>query len=107
MSRNDAVLIASRVVALYLVCWALDSTTYLPTRVLSLSHYMNQNSVLVGASYLSRYYLYELISACVRIVLLAAAAWWFYECGPRVQAFLLPSNDTGEGSRLPTADARP
>ena len=107
MSQKDAVLIASRVVALYFFFWAIDNLTYLPIHLLSFSHHSGEHSVLVGTSYWFRYYLEELILLCVRTALLSGAAWWFYRCGPKVQAFLLPAEHIGDTQRLPASDGRP
>jgi hypothetical protein len=96
MSRKDAVLIASRVLAVYFSCWVLTDVMFLPTRLISVLHYINSGSVLTGPTYSFKYYLSELIVTLLRILLFTGAGWFFYRCGSRVQALLLPLSDSEE-----------
>jgi len=82
MSKRDAVLIVSRAIAFYLFVWALDNLTYLPERFILIRH-------LTTDAWHS-YYMLELESNVLRVVALLGAAFLFYECGPRVDTFLLP-----------------
>jgi hypothetical protein len=88
MSKMDAVLIASRAVAFYLFCWALDNLSYLPERLLDAQR---QTSVDFH-----RIYLLALEFTILRGVAFFAAAMLFYECGPRVRAFLLPGEQQSD-----------
>jgi len=83
MSKRAAVLIASRVVALYLFCWALDSLSYLPARLVLIPHWTSEA--------LHSYEMLTLEATVLRAVAFFGAAMLFYECGPRVEAFLLPA----------------
>jgi len=82
MSKREAILIVSRAVALYLFVWALDDLTYLPGRFLLIRHWAGE-----------AWHSYDMINlefTIFRAVALLGAALLFYECGPRVEAFLLP-----------------
>jgi hypothetical protein len=93
---NQAVRIASRLIAVYLLWWALDNATYIPQRVLSLMHYMRETDS--GASVLStktasfgiRSYILDICGIVIRTCVFFFGAGWFYRCGPRIQSFLLP-----------------
>ena len=82
MSKREAILIVSRAVALYLFVWALDNLTYLPGRFLLIRHWTSEG-----------WHSYDMLNlefTIFRAVALLAAALMFYECGPRVEALLLP-----------------
>jgi hypothetical protein len=83
MSKKDAVLIVSRAAALYLFCWAFDALSFLPERILAAQRQ-------TGVDF-HRLYIVALEATVLRGVVLLGAAMLFYECGPRVQAFLFPS----------------
>jgi uncharacterized membrane protein len=87
MTRREALLLASRALALYLLCWALTEVTYLPQRLFSLTH---RSSVLISRDYLSTYDLVGLWFHALRIVALFATAAWLYRGGAPVEAFFLP-----------------
>lgn len=91
MTRKDAVLLASRALALYLLCWGLSDLSYLPQRFLSLGHH---SLALIGHDYAATYYALEFAFGIVRIVALFAVASWLYRCSESVQALFLPSNET-------------
>jgi hypothetical protein len=91
MSRKDAVVLASRALALLLVLWALTDVSYLPEYVHSLIHHSNQESVLTPHGYWFYYYLVRLASLLVRIVGYSIAARWLFKGGPRVEELFLPS----------------
>jgi len=83
MSKQDAIVIVSRATALYLFCWAFDTFSYLP------EHLMNVQRLT--SSDFHRLYMVVLEVNILRGVALLAVAMCLYECGPRVQAFLLPT----------------
>ena len=60
--------------------------TYLPQRILELSHHLSQRSVLATHDYLSSYYLFLLLSNVLRMLAMFVAAVAFWKCGPRVEA---------------------
>jgi uncharacterized membrane protein len=82
--------LASRILALYWASWALSEMTYMPERVLSLSHYTGQ---LDGYSlYMHNQYSTIIASLVVRIIALSIAALAFWSCGPKVaRLFLAPA----------------
>ena len=96
MSKREAVLIVSRAVALYLLCWALSDLTYLPERLFALSHHAVEHGVIVTNYYYRNLDILSLAALLVRIAALLIAAAWLYKCGPRVEAFFLPSGGTKE-----------
>lgn len=99
VSKKDAVLLLTRAISLYLIFWALTDVLALPVELNSFLHHLNERnqlpaSVLVGESharrvesYWMRYYLLELSTNVLRIVLWLLAAGWFYRFGPRIQKF--------------------
>ena len=92
--RDQAILIASRLFAAYLLFWFLFDLTLLPHQLFHVVHYLKESRV-VGLSvaiakddsYLLRSYVLEMLGNILRIVLLLMAAGWFYRCGPRIQRF--------------------
>jgi hypothetical protein len=90
MSRKELIQIACRVFALYLTTWGLVEVTYVPDRLYSLLHHMNQHSVLETYDYWSKYYFIYDAFIAVRMFGLFTAAVLFWKCGPRVEALFLP-----------------
>jgi len=84
MSKREAVLMVSRAIAFYLFCWTLDALTYLPGRLALIHHWTSD--------YWHSYDMLSLEFTVLRVVALFGAAMLFYECGPRIEAFLLPAN---------------
>jgi len=89
--------IASRLIAAYLLLWALDDLTALPREVLGVAHYLHAASSAglsrtgaLDASYLLRTYILDLAANTLRIALWLMAAGWFYRCGPKIQRFFNP-----------------
>jgi hypothetical protein len=95
MSRRDIAFIASRTLALLLLTWAFTEATYLPERVLALSHYSGLRSVLASSDYLSRYYQSILIFNLLRLFAFVGAAVVLWRFGPRVER-LFSNGSTGE-----------
>ncbi len=90
MSTKDAIYIASRAFALYLFCWMLDNVTYLPARLMALTHHAAQRSVLFSSDYLYNSDLTTLVFTLIRIVVLGVASYYLWRCGPRVQSLFTP-----------------
>jgi hypothetical protein len=90
ISRKDAVVIASRMLAAYFFAWSIDNVTYLPTDLVNLFHHAGEGSVVIGSGFFLKYYLSSLILRFARIVLLTGAGWFFYKCDNDIQTFLLP-----------------
>lgn len=91
MTRRDAVILASRALALYLFAWGLNDLSYVPQTVVSLRHHY---SVLSSNDYWFSYYGLELLVRIGRLAALFVTAAWLYACGPRVQRFFLPVDET-------------
>ena len=98
MNKKDAVLIASRALAMYFFWWALDAASYLPERIVSLSHHAADYSVLTGPGYFRELYLFSVIANGVRSIVLLVLAIWFYKSGPTISNFLLPVQDSETGT---------
>jgi len=96
MSRKESVLLVSRAFALFLISWALADVTYLPERLFTLFHHLNQRSVLATRDYWSTYDLLLTGSVVVRILALFLAAAVFWRGGPRVQTLLSPQHGDPE-----------
>jgi hypothetical protein len=94
VTSEQAIRIASRTIAAYLIFWAISDATYLPREVLSLVHEL-QGPHAFGysalsafkASYFARLYILYFAENILRIALFLIAAGWFYRCGPRIQRF--------------------
>ena len=91
MPRKDAVLLASRTLALLLTVWALSEMSYLPERLYSLLHYVNEvQSSSIALQYWRHHYLLELGFLAARIIGFLLMAFWLRNCGSEVQQLLLP-----------------
>jgi hypothetical protein len=89
MSREDALGLASRALALLFAVWALGETSYLPERLHSFLHYINQEpGSSTAIQYLRHYYLITLAFLVTRIVGFSLMARWLYKGGPEVEGLL-------------------
>ncbi len=88
MTRRDAVVLASRALALYLICWALNDVTALPQLVIALRHH---TGVLGTHDSWWDYYRVESTFYVVRIVGLFLTAEWLIKCGDGVYRYFLGS----------------
>jgi hypothetical protein len=89
MSRKDAVVLASRALALLFAVWALGEASYLPERLHSFLHYINQEpGSSTAIQYLRHYYLITLGFLVTRIVGFSLMARWLYKGGPEVEELL-------------------
>ena len=93
MMKAEFVRILSRLIAFYLLAWALTDCTYLPQYLLSLAHHFNDTN------YWRNYYLLETASMVLRIAALSLAAAYFWNAGPRVLRLFSPSDDGSEKSQ--------
>jgi hypothetical protein len=97
---DQAILIASRIIAAYLILWAIDDLTLLPRVFISVAHYMHKTGSVLGTntslpetSYLLHYYIQELLGIVLRMTLWLMAAGWFYRCGPPIQNFFTAGDE--------------
>jgi hypothetical protein len=94
MSRKEAVLLVSRALAVIQLISALIELTELPDRFVSLHHYTDM--IASGAATQGSYYFksYDEIGIAfnfARIGCLMVFAFLFWNCGPWVEGFLLPT----------------
>ena len=107
MAKKDALLLLSRALALYLLCWAFSEVTYVPSLLFSLTHHMGEQSVLATADYLTDHDVLSLALLVFRIVTLFCVAAWFYTCGPSAQGYFWPDDKNvdagthGDGQNAP------
>jgi len=94
ITREQVILIASRLFAAFLLFWVVDDMTELPREILSVVHYAEQGtnaglSVLstFKASYFLRLEILYLFANILRMALWLMGAGWFYRCGPRIYGF--------------------
>jgi hypothetical protein len=90
--KKDLVLIASRAISLYLVFWSLGNLGNIPSLVFAISHYASQ-PISPAQDYVYKFHLIQLISQMVVSTGLFLAAVWTYRCGPKIEAFLSPSEN--------------
>jgi hypothetical protein len=94
IDRDQAILLASRVFAAYLLFWVVADITELPRELFSLTHYLREPTragmsllQVLRSSYLVSDYMMYLLGNILRIALWLLAAGWFYRCGPRIRNF--------------------
>jgi hypothetical protein len=92
MSRREMIFLMSRAFALVLIAWIVTDVTYLPSRILSLSHHMQQRGVLAGPDYWTTYYSTELGLLLLRMLLWSVGAGMFWQCGERVERLFLDNS---------------
>ncbi len=104
MSRQDAVTLASRSLALLLTLWVLAEVSYLPSAVLAFGHYVGHE---VSSSsngeywqYWRQHYLIELSFLVTRIIGLSLMARWIYKGGREIRELLLPDEREENVARL-------
>ena len=94
MTKKEAVRLASRTLALLLVVWALSDLSYIPTIAFSLSRYRIDTPLTPMQQHNQTYYLVQLALYIIRGAGYFASAVWLYRCGPSVEAFLSPVEET-------------
>ena len=100
ITREQATLIASRIIAAILLLWFIGDLTYLPHELISVAHYMRKTGSVLGTntslpetSNLLHYYIQQLLGTVLRITLWIVAAGWFYRCGPRIRNFFTAGDE--------------
>jgi hypothetical protein len=91
MTRREIVLLASRVVAVIQVITAILDATQLPQTLTELFHDLALRAASPSAAYWSRYETEVVLSIVLRIFITLFAAWLFWQCGPKIERFLLPA----------------
>jgi len=93
MSREDAVALASRTLAVLLMVWALTEVSHLPATVYGFIHYANVELSSPSATLYYRHAnLISLSFLVVRVIGYALLARWLFKVGAEVQELLLPSD---------------
>src|SRR5258708_22973482 len=93
MTKREAVVLASRALALYLICWGLSDATYLPQVLLDVHRHWNYSSVLVSEirpDYYLTYHVVQLVLYLFRIGALLLTACWLIKHGEGVHRYFLP-----------------
>jgi hypothetical protein len=90
ITRQDAVVLASRTLATLLLVWALTEVSHLPGAVQEFLHSVNSESSAPGMQYLRHFYLIVLGFTLTRIVGFSLMAKWLYKGGPEIEGPLLP-----------------
>jgi len=94
ISRKDAVILASRTLAVLLTVSALADVSYLPERLHSLLRYLNHEpGTATAIEYWRHYYLIQLGFLITRIVGFSLMARWLYKGGPDIEELLLPETE--------------
>jgi hypothetical protein len=102
MTKTELARLASRVIALYLLIWALLECTYLPQFLYSLLHHLNSGSVFANQNYWTGYSLLETASLVIRIAALFLGVLFFWNAGPKILRLLLPVKINTEEQTEPT-----
>jgi hypothetical protein len=91
MTRKDAVVLASRTLALLLTVWALTEASYLPASLHSFLRYIDQGpGASTAVQYWRHYYLITLSFIATRMVGFALLAMWLFKGGREVEELLSP-----------------
>jgi len=97
MTRDEAVTLVSRALAIIQLVSAGLEGTYFPAYLLSWKHHAGFGSNLdFGADYFTRLCSLELGALILRFSGLLFAAYIFWNVGPRIARILLPSATPGE-----------
>jgi hypothetical protein len=95
MSREDAIVLVSRALAVLLTLWVLVDVSYLPADLLAFRHYVDHEITSSGGAeywlYWRHHYLMELSFLVTRIVGLSLMARWLFKGSPEVASMLLPN----------------
>jgi hypothetical protein len=101
IDRDQAVLLASRLFAAFLLFWVVEDISELPRELFSVLHYFREtNQAGMGLiqslhfSYLFGDYMMYLLANILRIALWLLAAGWFYRCGPRIRSFFAAGTES-------------
>ena len=94
MSKEDAVVLASRALALLFIVWALAEVANLPGYVQSFLHYSgHQSASLTNLDYWEfwrHHYLIDISFLIAKVVGFSLLARWLFKGGPEVVELLLP-----------------
>ena|SRR5271165_3696501 len=95
MSREDAVLLASRALAVLFIVWALAEVANVPGYVQSFLHYSGHQAISSTNpeywDYWQHHYLIDLSFVITKIIGFSLMSRWLFKGGPEVAELLLPS----------------
>ena len=92
MSRKEAIVIASRALAVLMTIWALSDLCSLPAYIHSFQHYMSRDTApFPTIEYYQRQNLLSLSFLVTKIIGFSLVARWLYKGGPEVEELLFPS----------------
>jgi hypothetical protein len=98
MTREDAVSITCRLVALYFLCWTALNLSFLPQSIMaywSVRQYSMRSAGLVpGGGHNEWMQMVSLVLALLRIVAGLALGVWFFKGGAKVRDFFLPAGSS-------------
>lgn len=96
MSKQEAIVIASRALAILMSVWALVDVSYLPEYVQSYVHYMYYETTtstdLRYLQYMQHIHLISLAFLVTRLIGYSLLARWLFKGGPDIAELLLPSS---------------
>jgi hypothetical protein len=92
MSKRDAVVLASRTLALLLLVWTFSEFCALPEHLLSYFHYARYEPATAYIDYMRHYYLALLTVNVAKIIGFSVMALWLHDAGPGVAEALLPAD---------------
>jgi len=91
MSRRDAVVLASRTLALLLLVWTFSELCSLPELVLSYVHYARYEPSTAYVDYMRHYHFALLTVDVAKVIGFSVIAFWLHHAGPGVAETLLPA----------------
>ena len=103
MSSRQAVVLASRVICVFLVFWVVSNLVDLPADILGVRQHWNALAVSPDISYeryWARYYLLRLEVLILKSALELFFAGAFYRCGPRISQFLAGEPADSDSARV-------
>lgn len=92
ISRREAVVLGSRLLAVILILYALAALSGLPESVYSFRHYASEVEPTVRTEYMRHLYLITLGFQITRIVGYSLMAAWLFRFGPDIEELLLPAH---------------
>ena len=94
IDRDQAILLASRLFAAFLLFWVVEDTIELPRQLFAVMHYFHEAGRVESTPFQAMHYSYYLgdyimylLANILRMALWLLAAGWFYRCGPRIRNF--------------------
>jgi hypothetical protein len=95
LTKQNAVIIASRVVSIYFFAWAISDLLYLVRDIYSV-HFFIVWAAHTGSPYDSYLRSEQIQYLCLHIIhtgLAFLVAGWAYRCGPGVTRYFFPDNE--------------